>query len=136
MTENDREQVSEKKLQLMLKAQDEILKHILPAIQHTVDNIVGFMADPDDTEEIIEYLREQAVETTIDEMVKLLTRDAEAPSKIYTLRDKHGIVVDTLIACYNELTPEKARRWYAHTLGMTPQQRERMVADIPEQLNL
>ncbi len=127
---------SSKRLLLTLKAQNEILKHILPAIQQAVDQVVEFMADDDDDEAISNYLRELAVETTIDEMVKMLTRDPEAPSKIYTLRDVDGIVVDTLIACYSELHPEKARRWYAQQMDMTPQQHAQLTAHIPRQLDL
>ncbi len=125
-----------KRLLLTLKAQNEILQHILPALQQAVDNVVEFMAEADDDEAISNYLRELAVETTIDEMVKLLTRDPEAPSRIYTLRDVDGIVVDTLIACYNELNPERARRWYASQMGMTPQEHAQLTQHIPEQLDL
>lgn len=122
--------------QLTLKIQSEILERVLPAVQQVVDNAVSYMASPDDDEAITDYLRELAVELTIDEMVRVLTRDPQAPSRIYALRDKDGLVLDTLIACYNELNADKARLWYAHQLGISPEEHRTMTQTIPRQLDL
>ncbi len=127
---------SDKKLLLTLKAQDEIMKRILPAIQEAVDEVVSFMVDPEDDSEVIDFLREEAVETTIDEMVRMLTRDAVAPSQLYSLRDEDGRMLETLIACYSELNPTKARRWYAQHLGITPEEHEQLLQKVPNQLEL
>lgn len=127
---------SEKKLQLTLKAQDEIMKRILPALQAAVDEVVNFMVDPEDDAEVIDFLREEAVETTIDEMVRMLTRDVVAPSQLYSLRDEDGRMLETLIACYSELNPAKARRWYAQQLGITPEEHEQLLQKVPDQLQL
>jgi hypothetical protein len=128
--------ISEHKRQLMLKAQDQILQRVLPAIQQTADELIAFMSDEDDTEEITHLLREVAVETVLDELVKLLTRDPNPVSARYILLDKDGIDIDSLIASYDELKPDKARRWYARQMDMTPEEHAESIEAMPAQLPL
>lgn len=128
--------ISEHKRQLMLKAHDQILRRVLPSIQQTADELIEFMSDEDDTEEITHLLREVAVETVVDELVKLLTRDPNPVSAHYILLDKDGIDIDSLIASYGELQPHKAQRWYAQHMGMTPEEHAHMIASMPAQMHL
>lgn len=128
--------VSEHKRQLMLKAQDRILQRVLPAIQETADELIAFMADAEDTEEITHLLREVAVETVLDELVKLLTRDPKPVSSRYILLDKDGIDIDSLIASYDELQAHKARRWYARQMDITPEEHAQIIEAMPSQLHL
>lgn len=128
--------VSEHKRQLMLKAQDQILQRVLPAIQDTADELIAFMSDTDDTEEITHLLREVAVETVLDELVKLLTRDPQPVSTRYILLDKDGIDIDSLIASYDELQAHKARRWYAQQMDMTPEEHAQIIESMPAQMHI
>jgi hypothetical protein len=94
------------------------------------------MSEEDDTEDITHLLREVAVETVLDELVKLLTRDPQPVSARYILLDKNNIDIDSLIACYVELQPEKARRWYARHMHMTPEEHAQTIAAMPAQMHL
>jgi len=132
MSAND----SQHQRHLLLKAQSEILEQILPAIQQAADNLTAFMSDADDDEEIASHLREAATETLIDELVKLLTRDPQAVSTLYAIRSADGLPIDSLIASYNEVNPERARRWYAQQMQVTPEEHARLTASVPEHLAL
>ena len=121
---------------LRLKVQEELLQHVLPAMQQAADNIADFMRDPEDDEEIINSLQEAAVELLIDELVKVLTRDPQAVSQFYTLQNDGGFTIDTLIACYTELSPASARRYFARTLDMTSDEHSRASRALPQTLEL
>jgi hypothetical protein len=121
---------------LMFKVQDELLRHVLPAMQLAADNITDFVRDAEDDEEIVNSLREAAVELLIDELVKVLTRDPQAVSKFYMLRNDGGLNIDTLIACYTELGPESARRYFARTMDMTADEHARAAREMPQTLEL
>lgn len=120
---------------LTLKVQDEILTHILPVLKKSVDSVAALITEPDDSEENAAALREIAVEMLIDELVKVLTHDPQEASKRYTFRDQQGSNIDTLIACYNELNPEVARRWFAQQDGLTPEDHARLVRELPDVLS-
>lgn len=121
---------------LILKAQEEILAQVLPVIQAAADHVTLFITDSEDDEEIAAYMREVATEAVVDELVKVLTRDPNAVSKIYTAQDADDRPIDSLIACYNELEPLRARRWYAQQMAVSPEERNRMVEALPAQLQL
>ena len=121
---------------LMLKVQEELLQRVLPAMKQAADSVTEFLRDPEDDAEIVDSLREAAVELLIDELVKVLTRDSQAVSKFYTLRNDGGLNIDTLIACYTELSPDSARRYFARTLDLTPEEHARLAREMPQTLEL
>jgi hypothetical protein len=121
---------------LMLKVQEELLRQVLPAMQRAADNVTEFLRDPEDDEEIVNSLQEAAVELLIDELVKVLTRDPQAVSQFYSLRSDDGLNIDTLIACYTELRPESARRFFARMMNMTPDEHARVTREMPQTLKL
>ncbi len=120
----------------MLKAQTAILHHVLPSIQQAADELIAYMADEDDDDEIRNYLSELSVETLLDELVKLLTRDPNPVSDRYILLDVDDINIGSLVACYDELQADKARRWYASQMEMTSDEYAQSLEDMPKRLRL
>lgn len=125
-----------RKLHLLLKIHRELLEGVLPAIKQAVDNATEYMSDPEDDEEITDYLHELATETLIDELVKLLTRDEEPVSAQYSVRDIAGIDFDTVLACYDEIKPESAKRWFAASLHISPEEYNDLQRQMPSRLSL
>lgn len=121
---------------LLLKVQAALLEHVLPTLQQTADEIAGFIVEPEDDEENVAALREIAVELMIDELVQILTRDSQPVSKQYTLRDDRGYDIDTLIACYSELQPQAARRWFARRMGLSEVEYRQRLDNMPAALKL
>ncbi|NJO85212.1 MAG: hypothetical protein HC828_22345 [Blastochloris sp.] len=122
---------------LVMKAQQQVLVQVLPALRDAIENVTNFMYEPDaDDEEIHAHLRELATETVIDELVRLLTRDTMPPSKRYSVQDVDGIGIDTLIACHSELMPESARAWFAHTLNLDTQVYETVLKMLPTRMDM
>lgn len=125
------------RVDLLIKAQEAILNHTLPALQRAIEEVTNFMYEPEsDDEEIHDYLREMATETVIDELVRLLTRDPLPASRRYTFNDVDGIGIDTLIACNNELEPENVRAWYAQSLRTSPEHYKNLLEKLPKQMNM
>jgi hypothetical protein len=121
---------------LLLKVQAALLEHVLPTLQQTADEIAGFIVEPEDDEENVAALREIAVELMIDELVQILTRDSQPVSKQYKLRDDRGYDIDTLIACYSELQPQAARRWFARRMGLSEVEYRQRLDNMPAALKL
>jgi hypothetical protein len=125
------------RLDLLIKAQDAIFRHVLPALHQTIEEVTNFMYEPDsDDEEIHTYLRELATETVIDELIRLLTRDLVPASRRYTFNDVDGIGIDTLIACHNELETQNVREWFAYSVQTSPEQYKNLLEKLPKQMNM
>ena len=122
---------------LLLKAQQAVLRHVLPALHAAIDDVTNFVYEPnDDDEEIHGHLRELATETVIDEVVRLLTRDLVPVSQQYLVSDVDGISIDTLIACYGELTEENARQWYAHEMHLDASEYQSLSESLPDHMQM
>ncbi len=119
---------------IQLKAQSAILKTLLPALLKTIQEVTEFMIDVEDDEEIHAHIRELATETVIDEVISLLTRDQSRASRSNMVYDVDGIGIDTLIACYSELTPHKAHKWYAERIGADQERYTHLLRCLPEHI--
>ncbi len=125
------------RLDLRVKTQQAVLNQVLPALRLAIADVTNFVYEPEaDDEEIYGHLRELATETVIDEIVRLLTRDRNPASKQYMVNDVDGIGIDTLIACYGELTPEHARTWFASELDLNSADYKALADSLPDHMLL
>jgi hypothetical protein len=136
MSDNPNASLSQQQLHLMLKTHQEIARLILPAMQQAADHLTQFMSDPEDDAFVTETLRELSTELLIDELVKLLTRDETPISAYYTIKDVDGIAIDSLLASYNELSPDSAHRWFAGSLRTSAEEYHHLQGQIPAHLSL
>ena len=120
------------RLDLLMKAHQEIIDIVLPALRTAIENVTDFMYEPDaDGEMIHAHLHEWATETVIDELTRLLLHDDIPPSRRLAILTEDGIEVDTMIAAYDELAPNNVRAWYAYLLGVNPAQYRAWLDSIP-----
>ena len=70
------------RMDLLMKAHQEIIEIVLPALRTAIEDVTDFMYEPDaDGEMIHAHLHEWATETGIDELTRLLLHDAVPPSR-------------------------------------------------------
>lgn len=124
------------RLDLLLKTQQTILARVLPHVLSAIEAVTDYMYEPEsDDEDIHHHLRELAAEAFIDERTRLLTRDHRSVSKQYMMQDADGIGMDTLIASYDELLPERAERYYARRLQLQPEAYQSLSWQLPAHMD-